>query len=100
MPRLGPGFNTPATDATNQGIGSVNLPALAAGAESTVVVNDQAVLATSKIFCQLYNQVPDATALLSITYDVKSVGAGTFTFHYKALVAMAQAWTLWYVVVN
>lgn len=107
MPLIGapPGENLSATSTLNFGIGAVSLPALAAGAEGTVTINDARITPNSVVLCQLVNMnasgVADATALASVTCDIKGQPTtGQAVFHYKAIVAMAQVWTVWYLVLE
>ena len=102
MQAWGQTSNTSGGAVANQPTGAVNLPILAAAAETTVVVNNTNITANSIILAIAYNQTADATAAVSVIVDVRSVAAGTATFHAsnRGTAAMVAAWTIWYVVLN
>ena len=97
---LGQAANTAAGNVANQGIGTVGLPALGAGAEGTVTVTDSLITASSLVFVTVVNANGDTTAGARVTADVRMPASGSVVVHYKTDQAMSAAWAAWYWVVN
>ena len=92
-----------AGNVANQGIGTVALPALAAGAVGTVVVGDTLVTTNSLILLtSKIGPLGDATTSRGVIVWVESVNNGVgFTLGYLSpSAAMANPWACHYLVVN
>lgn len=99
-------FNT-----ANQGIGTVALPAIAAGATGEVTINDSTIDSTSMVFCQVTRNksagftVPAAGAIAGLVADVKAISTSqpNITIELRnvgSAATLATDYELWYWIVG
>lgn len=103
---FGQTVNKATGNVANQQIGTADLPAIAAGATSTVVVSNSLVTANSLIFLSVANETTagafagDTTAGRCVDAWIESVAAGTFTIGYHATALMSTDWSCYFLIIN
>jgi hypothetical protein len=98
---LGQTGNTASGSVADQGIGTVALPPIAAGATGSITITDARITAASLIFVSVKDgPTPDTAAGRGVVAWAKAPTMGQVVVNYTPLATMANAWALHYWVVN